>query len=486
MITRAIAFISTALLLAVGLVFAPPLAVSVDLGSASGSFDVKPADQSLVCPGPLFVTGGASGTDLGLFERTGSTTLRYSAEGTGALEVKSVAIQDPLVTALGSGRIYSVSEITNATELRNTGASVGSSQGSMVVTGSTTQLAAIDSMRGLAAASCQQPSSDIWLVGGSTAAGREALLILTNPTPNDATADLSIYSDLGEIEVAGLSGISVLANSTTVLSLASFAPTVATLAVQVQTSGAKLAAWIQHRVMNGTESLGVDYVYPSFAPQLESVIPGFVVRGTEAINQVAVTEAISDAGHSIRVLAPTGANVTIQIVSTSAEVFGAVVTGTVEPGTVKDFPVTELLDGNYSVFVSSDQPVYATAKAAIGNDGATPRIDFTWLGASEPITAARAVITSGILPPEGASYLVLANPVNETRSVTVTSLETGVATVVSVPAQGSALIAITGATSLSSDNEIFASVALLVSGQISSLAVYQPTNLGNSVQVRFR
>ena len=486
MITRVIALISTSLLLAAGLVFAPPVQISVDLGSASGSFDVKPADQSVVCPGPLFVTGGASGTDLGAFDRTGSTTLRYSADGNGSLEVRSIAAGDPAVTTLGSGRIYSAGEIGNATELKNTGASAGSAQGSMVVTGSTTQIVGIDSMRGLAAASCQQPSNDIWLIGGSTAPGREALLILTNPTPIDATADLTVYSDLGEIEVAGLSGISVLANSTAVLSLASFAPTVATLAVQVQASGAKLAGWIQHRVMNGTESLGVDLISPSPAPQLVSVIPGFVVRGTEAINQIAVTEAIADAAHSVRVFAPTGANVTIQIVSTSAEVFGAVLTGVIEPGTVQDFPVTELLDGNYSVFVTSDQPVFATAKAAIGNNGGTPRMDFAWISASEPITTARAVMTSGIVPPEGASYIVIGNPFNEVKSATITSLETGIATVVSVPAFGSAEVAITGAASIASDSEIYASVALLVGGQIASLAISDPTNVGNSVQVRFR
>jgi hypothetical protein len=356
----------------------------------------------------------------------------------------------------------------------------------MVVTGSTTQLVAIDTMRGLAAASCQQPSNDIWLVGGSTAPGREALLILTNPTPNDATADLKIYTDLGEIEVAGLSGISVLANSTTVLSLASFAPTVATLAVHVQASGAKLAGWIQHRVMNGTESLGVDFVVPSPPPQLVSVIPGFVVRGTEAINQVAVTEAVSDAGHSLRVFAPTGANVIVQIVSTSPDVFGAVITGVIEPGTVRDFPITDLLDGNYSVFVTSDQPVYATAKAAMGNDEGTPRIDFTWLSAAEPITSSRALMTSGIVPPDGASYIVLGNPLNETRSATVTSLETGVKTVIAVPALGSSSLGITGAVAISSDSEIFASVALLSGGQISSLAITDPTNIGNSFLVRFR
>jgi hypothetical protein len=486
MISRAIALIATSLLLATGLVFAPPVTVTIDLGSASGSFDVKPADQSVVCPGPLFVSGGASGTDLGAFDRTGSTTLRYSADGTGLLEVKSIAAGDPGVVSLGSGRIYSVSEIANATELKNTGTAAGSPQGSMVVTGSTTQLVAIDSMRGLAAASCQQPSNDIWLVGGSTAPGREALLILTNPTPNDATADLKIYTDLGEIEVAGLSGISVLANSTTVISLASFAPTVATLAVHVQASGAKLAGWIQHRVMNGTESLGVDFVVPSPPTQLVSVIPGFVVRGTEAINQVAVTEAVSDAGHSLRVFAPTGANVIVQIVSTSPDVFGAVITGVIEPGTVRDFPITDLLDGNYSVFVTSDQPVYATAKAAMGNDEGTPRIDFTWLSAAEPITSSRALMTSGIVPPDGASYIVFGNPLNETRSATVTSLETGVKTVVAVPALGSSSLGITGAVAISSDSEIFASVALLSGGQISSLAINDPTNIGNSFLVRFR
>lgn len=486
MIARIMSLLATAMLLAAGLVFAPPVAVSIDLGTASGSFDVKPADQSVVCPGPLFVTGGASGTDLGAFERTGTTTLRYSADGTGVLEVKSVAAGDPGTTGLGSGRIYSASEIGNATELKNTGAAPGSPQGSMVITGSTTQLVGIDSMRGLAAASCQQPSNDIWLVGGSTAPGREALLILTNPTPNDATADLSIFTDLGEIEVAGLSGISVLANSTSVIPLASFAPSVATLAVLVQSSGAKVAGWIQHRVMNGTESLGVDYVSPSPAPQLVSVIPGFVVRGTEAINQVAITEGISDAGHTLRVFAPTGANITVQIVSTSAEVFGAVITGVIEPGAVQDFRINDLLDGNYSVFVTSDQPVYATAKAAIGIDGGTPRMDFTWLTASEPITTARAVMTSGIVPPDGASYLMLANAQNEARSATVTSLETGSTTVLQVPALGTTELAITGAVSVSSDSEIFASVALLSAGQISSLAIYDPTNVGNSVQVRFR
>jgi hypothetical protein len=486
MIVRLISFIATSALLVSGLLLAPPVSLSVDIGLAGAGFDVKAADQSVVCPGPLFVTGGANGTELGVFETTGSTTLRYSADGTGTLEVKSVGARDAGIVNLGSGRIYQSTGSGTATEFKNTGASEGSTQGSMVITGSSTQLVSLESMKGLAAAGCQQPANDIWLIGGSTASGREALLILTNPTSVDAIADLTLYSDLGEIEVAGLSGLSVLANSTTVISLASFAPTVATLAVQVQASGAKIAAWIQHRVMNGTESLGVDYVSASGSPQLMSVIPGFLVRGTEAINQVAVTESITDSGHSLRIFAPEGADITVQIVASSPDVFGSVFTATIEPGTVEDFPITELLDGDYTVFVSSDKPIYAAAKAAIGNAGGSPRIDFTWLAAAEPISKARAVITSEVVDPDGASVLVIGNPVNEVRNATVTSLETGAVTSVSVPALGVASLLITGAVSISSDTDVFASVALIVAGQISSLGIYDPTNIGKSVQVRFR
>jgi hypothetical protein len=81
---------------------------------------------------------------------------------------------------------------------------------------------------------------------------------------------------------------------------------------------------------------------------------------------------------------------------------------------------------------------------------------------------------------------VIGNPFDAAKSATITSLETGIATVVSVPAFGSAEVAITGAASIAGDSEIYASVALLVSGQIASLAISDPTNVGNSVQVRFR
>jgi hypothetical protein len=319
-------------------------------------------------------------------------------------------------------------------------------------------------------------------VGGSTADGREALLILSNTSPIDETVDINIFTELGKIEVAGTTGISVLAQSTTVISLASLAPSANALAVQVQSQGAKLAGWIQHRSVSGLENLGVDYVSPAIAPGTEVVIPGLLVKGTETINQVSQTEGIQDAGHALRVFAPTGATIAVQINSSSEDVFGSVLTETIEPGTVQDFPITELLDGEYTVFITSDQPIYASVRAAVGNDNGKPRIDFAWLGASEVITSPRAVTTSA----EFDSLLILGNPLGEAVTASVTNLTTGITSRVSVPASGTASLEITGAVAIESEVGIYASVVSQKDFQITAFGVNNQTSVGGLVPVRFR
>ena len=91
MIFRIVSFVSVAAVLAAGLVFAPKVDVTVSFDSASGSFSVKPADMQLVCPGPLFRSGGDSGTNLSKIERWGSADLFYTADGSGKLEQRSIS-----------------------------------------------------------------------------------------------------------------------------------------------------------------------------------------------------------------------------------------------------------------------------------------------------------------------------------------------------------------------------------------------------------
>ena len=482
MIFRIVSFISVAAVLAAGLVFAPKVDITVNFDSASGSYSVKPADMQLVCPGPLFRSGGDSGTKLNVIERWGSADLFYTADGTGVLEQKSIPESSVSNIELGGSRVFGSSSLGDGASLTNLNADQSASQGSLVIAGSSTQLAAISSMRGLAAASCQQPSNDFTIVGGSTLAGRESLMVLTNPSPIDATADLRVFTDLGEVKVSGLSGISVPAQSTTTVSLASFAPTVPSLAVQVLSQGAKLAGWIQARAVSGTQARGVDWISPNPQASELMVLPGLVIRGTKVINEAVGEQEKSDAGHALRVFAPEGANVTVQVVSSKADVFGAVFTGIIESGTVSDFPIAELEDGDYSVFVSSDKPVFSALRVARGNSDATPRLDFAWLSPAEELVSDRAVAIRA----EGDSILVLANSGTVSATVSIQTLRSGATERVLVPALGTATLNLSRPVSISKSAGVFATVVVLIEGQISDLDVRDPKNLGSEVKVRFR
>ena len=482
MIFRILSLISVAALLAAGLVFAPKVEITVSFDSASGSYSVKPADMQLVCPGPLFRSGGDSGTNLSVIERWGSADLFYTADGSGELEQKSISGSSVSNIELGGSRVFGSSSLGEAASLTNLNPGQSATQGSLVLTGSSTQLSAIGSMSGLAAASCQQPSNDFTIIGGSTLAGREALMVLTNPSPIDATADLRVFTDLGEVTVSGLSGISIPAQSTTTLSLASFAPTVPVLAVQVLSQGAKLAGWIQARSVLGTQARGVDWISPNPVASEQVVMPGLVIRGTKEINQALGAEENSDAGHALRIFAPEGANVTVQIVSSEADTFGAVFTGIIEPGTVSDFPIAELKDGNYSVFISSDKPIFSGLRVARGNPGGTPRLDFAWVSPADELVSDRAVAIGS----DGDSILVLANSGSAVATVLVQNLRSGAGVSVSVPALGTATVDLSGPASISKSAGVFATVVVLVEGQISDLDVRDPKNSGSEVKVRFR
>jgi hypothetical protein len=207
-----------------------------------------------------------------------------------------------------------------------------------------------------------------------------------------------------------------------------------------------------------------------------------VIRGTRVINQALGDEENSDAGHALRIFAPEGANVTVQIVSSEADTFGAVFTGIIEPGTVSDFPIAELKDGNYSVFVSADKPVYSALRVARGNPGATPRLDFAWISPAEELLTERAVA----VPADGDSILVLANNGTAVSTVLVQNLRSGAGVNVSVPALGTATVDLSGPVSISQAAGVYGTVVVLIEGQISDLDVRDPKNLGSEVMVRFR
>jgi hypothetical protein len=149
---------------------------------------------------------------------------------------------------------------------------------------------------------------------------------------------------------------------------------------------------------------------------------------------------------------------------------------------VQDFPIQDLLDGDYTVFVNSDQPIFASVRVAAGNDSGKPRIDFAWLDAAEEITSARAVASSEDLE----SLLVLGNGSGELVTAVITNLKTGATSRISVGAKRAASVEMAGAVSIESEAGIYATVISSINSQIMSLGVSNQTSLGGSVPVRFR
>jgi hypothetical protein len=225
----------------------------------------------------------------------------------------------------------------------------------------------------------------------------------------------------------------------------------------------------------------VDWISPNPAATENAVLPGLVIRGTKQINEALGQQENSDAGHALRIFAPEGANVTVQIVSSNADTFGAVFTGVIEPETVSDFPIAELGNGNYSVFVSSDRPIYLGLRVARGNAQTAPRLDFAWISPAEELLSDRAVA----IPSEGDAILVLSNSATGASQVLVENLRTGSRVYISVPATGTAAIKLSGSVSISKAVGVYATITLLIEGQISDLDVRDPRNLGSEVKVRF-
>jgi hypothetical protein len=480
-IVRAILAALTASAVAAGLLFAPQLTFSLEIPRDSKTFSVKPADALLVCPGPLIRSGGESGSRVGVLDRTGKANLIASVAAIGQLEIAELDGSSRESLGLDAGRIFLAESYSKSTALRILEAPENQEQGSLNLSGFEYQIAELENMRGLSAASCQQPENELLFLGGSTAAGRESILILANPSPIDATVDIQIHTDLGEIQVSGLAGISVLAESTTLISLASFAPDSTQLAVQVRSEGAKVAGWIQQRTIRGTSAQGVDLIEPVAESSETVVIPGFLIRGTKELRKLFETEDYFDVLHTLRVFAPEGANFTAQIVSSDPEVFGAVFLGQVEPGLVEDFPIDELQNGDYSVIIQSDKPIFASLRAGIGKAEGNPRSDFAWLTSSELITSERVALATG----EG-TFLTLANLGEDDESVRVKNLETGALTLISVPAFGSRTIPISGTHSISSEKGVYAQLTLLIDGKMAAYSIRDPKNVGGDVVVNFR
>jgi len=423
--------------------FFPKFSYQIASAPSESELVVQARDLQLVCPGGLYRAGGATGNTLGNFAQVGQAKFFSEFNSMNGATIASDQGIFTVKSAPGNSAPQQGSTLLNANQYQK-------------VAGAT--------LHGLAATNCQLPSNDIWLLGGDTTIGREALLVMRNTSAVDATVSLEIFSEGGKVSAPGLSGISVIAGSTTVIPLAGIVPKTRSFMTHVQSSGGAVAAWIQQRTVRGLTAAGVDYISPSPSFSKELVLPGLFIRGSaEMAKLVAKDSNYQDLVPVLRVFVPGAkpATVTAQIAGSNATTFGTVVRQLVNAGTVMDIEIPGLQDGDYVAVVSADEEIQASIR--FSRVSATTKPDFTWLAAAEKFSGARNIS----IPTEGISKLSIYDTV------------TAVYKVVTV-APGSTY------RFSPSANELAAKLIVDIDSNLANLSVLDQKNVGGALKVNLR
>jgi hypothetical protein len=410
---------------------------------------VEPKQPQLICPGPVYVNGGDTGLKLGNFTQSGLSV------------ISGMNGRKPLLSNEFAARAID-----------------GQKADSREFHAVQSQLARQKLAGGLAATNCIPGQNEAWFVAGDNSVGREALLILVNPSTVDATVSLQILGSDGPIQGAGLSGISAPAGKVTVLPLAAFAPKVSTFAVQVSSRGAALGMWLQQKTIRGLTPGGLDLVGSSPDAQKTVQIPGLFIRTSEALRTLAATDRdYGDTKTYLRVVAPGNkdATFTAQVQGADGASFGTVIQGTVAAGTVRDFELNDLADGNYIVQIDSNEPVLASASF---NRIASGQPDLAWA------TAVNATkLNAGFVTVPGAfSRLSIANPGERAGSFTLNGRTQ------TIPAASNVEVILSAGTpyQLTSTVPVAASTVIDISSSIAVVPVLDYRSVAGQLRVIVR
>ncbi len=239
-------------------------------------------------------------------------------------------------------------------------------------------------LQGLAAANCQSPSNDIWLLGASTTVGRTAILNIANSSATAATINLDLYGDKGPIQAPGARGLLVPAGGTRSIVLAGLASGQQDLAVRLKSTGGPVAATIQQSVLRGLTAGGVETLEPVAAPAVRQAVTGIDVQDPALAGRLAGQSGYQDAGSALQVAVPgvTDAVVQVRVYGTGGQ--RALPNGgvfTAKAGAVSELPLTGLPAGTYTVDVRADSSFTAAVRVVHGTKTGEA-VDFASTGAS--------------------------------------------------------------------------------------------------------
>ncbi|ABK02588.1 hypothetical protein Arth_1194 [Arthrobacter sp. FB24] len=301
-------------------------------------------------------------------------------------------------------------------------------------------------LQGSAAAGCQQPANDMWLVGANTSLGRTAVLNLSNASSTPATVSLELYGAQGQIQAPGSRGLLVAPGTTRSIVLAGLAPDQEKLSIHARSAGGPVTAVIQQSVLRGLTPGGVDFIVPGAAPATRQVMSGLDIQDPASAKALTAKQGFADASAALQIAVPGPADAVVEIKlygrdGQKALPGGGVVTA--KGGSVTEVSLAGVPAGQYTVAASSDVSFAAAARLARGlkSDSAT---DFAWSAASARL-GSQHVVT---VPRGGERYLVFGAPGDrakitytpvtadgKVRAAATADIAGGTTTVIKVPAE---------------------------------------------------
>jgi hypothetical protein len=350
--------------------------------------------------------------------------------------------------------------------------------------------------------------------------------------------NVEIYGEDGAVTAPGMTGIDVPALGQRVVSLAGFAPGVASPVVHVSARGGRVVATLQQSIVRGLDAVGVETIGAGADPASSVIIPGVRIADAIGVNRASALADWQDVIPALRVLAPGDlpAKLTVRVVPVSGsaeDVVGASFQLQVDAGIVSEIPLdaggaesgaqpdaaesdasdadvvasdtgasdTEgtaaatddvhgLQDGLYTVFIDADQPIVAGVRASTavdpGQDAgpdqvlSAPPSDVAWF------SAAPALDDSGlVVVPAGPSpVLTVGNPTATDIDLSLTPAGGGEPEVVTVPAGGSVAIPVAaGGYRLDAAAGVSAGVSFAASGALASFVVSPPRPVAGPIVV---
>ncbi|MFW7413668.1 DUF5719 family protein [Demequina sp. SO4-18] len=309
---------------------------------------------------------------------------------------------------------------------------------------------------GLAGLTCAPTSNDQWLVGGSTALGSSARLVLSNPADTSVRAEVALHTPVGAVE--GSTSVVIGPGSQRTLLLEGVEPEMPAVAVHVTAGGLGVSAALQDSRLDGFTPAGTEWVTASALGEELAVLSPAGPDG--------------DGRATLTLIAPEGAQVDLAMAADRGAVpWVGESTLTLDPGVLTEVPIPQAGPG--AVLIDATAPVAAATRVQVpresGSRGGDLAYDMAWTGSQSRTDARERAI---VVPPGSVSLHVHADAGG------VVAFDAGGSTLeVSVPEDGAALVNVDLEPGTLLSSAAAASWSLVVTGQPGFITTLEPVSV---------